>query len=275
MDRGLRDCFARCTRAKTSGRGRNGRRRCSAASRRRSIARAASSRTRCCSTSTCSGSPASQWQQARAARRTASRLFGDLPFMVDGDSADVWARQHQFRLDVSVGVPPDAFSATGQDWGMPRLPLGRDRRGRLPLAARARAAQRRSLRRLPRRSSRRLLSHLRPPEGRRRGVLHAGRRAGAARARRDACSRCFAAPARRSSPRISAPCPTSCARRSRGSACPGFRVFRWERRLARRRDSRSAIRRTTRRCRSRRRARTTPNRSPSGGTPRRRPSGGR
>jgi 4-alpha-glucanotransferase len=39
--------------------------------------------------------------------------------MVDGDSADVWARQDQFYLDVSLGVPPDAFSDTGQDWGMP------------------------------------------------------------------------------------------------------------------------------------------------------------
>jgi 4-alpha-glucanotransferase len=39
--------------------------------------------------------------------------------MVDGDSADVWARQHQFHLDVSLGAPPDAFSATGQNWGMP------------------------------------------------------------------------------------------------------------------------------------------------------------
>ena len=46
-------------------------------------------------------------------------LFGDLPFMVSGDSADVWARQDEFRLDASVGVPPDAFSATGQDWGLP------------------------------------------------------------------------------------------------------------------------------------------------------------
>ena len=46
-------------------------------------------------------------------------LFGDLPFMVSGDSADVWARQDEFRLDASVGVPPDAFSETGQDWGMP------------------------------------------------------------------------------------------------------------------------------------------------------------
>ena len=39
--------------------------------------------------------------------------------MVDGDSADVWARQDQFHLDASVGAPPDAFSATGQNWGMP------------------------------------------------------------------------------------------------------------------------------------------------------------
>ena len=59
-----------------------------------------------------------QWQQARQ-RAHGVQLFGDLPFMVDGDSADVWARQHQFRLDASLGVPPDAFSASGQDWGMP------------------------------------------------------------------------------------------------------------------------------------------------------------
>ena len=63
---------------------------------------------------------ATEWQQARASARSRGvALFGDLPFMVDGDSADVWAHQHQFRLDASVGVPPDAFSATGQDWGMP------------------------------------------------------------------------------------------------------------------------------------------------------------
>jgi 4-alpha-glucanotransferase len=61
-----------------------------------------------------------QWQEARAgAAAHGVSLFGDLPFMVDGDSADVWARQGQFRLDVSVGAPPDAFSVTGQDWGMP------------------------------------------------------------------------------------------------------------------------------------------------------------
>ncbi|MEP7309979.1 MAG: 4-alpha-glucanotransferase [Acidobacteriota bacterium] len=59
-----------------------------------------------------------QWQQARSTLHGV-QLFGDLPFMVDTDSADVWARQDQFRLDLSLGAPPDAFSATGQDWGMP------------------------------------------------------------------------------------------------------------------------------------------------------------
>ncbi len=67
-----------------------------------------------------------QWQldlQWHSARRAASvegvSLAGDLPFMVATDSADVWGRQHDFRLDARVGVPPDAFSATGQDWGLP------------------------------------------------------------------------------------------------------------------------------------------------------------
>ncbi len=59
-----------------------------------------------------------QWQRARHACGRVG-IFGDFPFMVSGDSADVWARQHEFRLDASVGVPPDAFSKTGQDWGLP------------------------------------------------------------------------------------------------------------------------------------------------------------
>ena len=74
----------------------------------------------CCSTSTCSGWPTrSGERRAPRPRHNGVALFGDLPFMVDGDSADVWARQDEFRLDVSIGAPPDAFSATGQDWGMP------------------------------------------------------------------------------------------------------------------------------------------------------------
>ena len=58
-----------------------------------------------------------QWQAARTAAGV--RVFGDLPFMVSGDSPDVWARKNEFILDATVGVPPDAFSETGQDWGLP------------------------------------------------------------------------------------------------------------------------------------------------------------
>jgi 4-alpha-glucanotransferase len=61
-----------------------------------------------------------QWHAARrGANAVGVELAGDIPFMVAGDSADVWARRDDFRLDARVGVPPDAFSATGQDWGLP------------------------------------------------------------------------------------------------------------------------------------------------------------
>jgi 4-alpha-glucanotransferase len=61
-----------------------------------------------------------QWHAARRAVVAAGAdLMGDLPFMVATDSADVWARPFDFRLDARAGVPPDAFSADGQDWGLP------------------------------------------------------------------------------------------------------------------------------------------------------------
>ena len=61
-----------------------------------------------------------QWTAARAAAgRLGVALGGDLPFGVAVDSADVWARPDEFRLDASVGAPPDAFNSEGQDWGLP------------------------------------------------------------------------------------------------------------------------------------------------------------
>ncbi|HTT70215.1 MAG TPA: 4-alpha-glucanotransferase, partial [Anaeromyxobacteraceae bacterium] len=61
-----------------------------------------------------------QWHAARRACHEAGvALMGDLPFMVAGDSADVWSRPFDFRLDARVGVPPDQYSETGQDWGLP------------------------------------------------------------------------------------------------------------------------------------------------------------
>jgi 4-alpha-glucanotransferase len=61
-----------------------------------------------------------QWERARdECDALGVAILGDFPFMVSGDSADVWSRQEEFRIDASVGVPPDAFSETGQDWGLP------------------------------------------------------------------------------------------------------------------------------------------------------------
>jgi 4-alpha-glucanotransferase len=53
------------------------------------------------------------------------RIVGDMPIFVAHNSADVWAKPQLFKLkdDGSpafvAGVPPDAFSETGQRWGNP------------------------------------------------------------------------------------------------------------------------------------------------------------
>ena len=67
-----------------------------------------------------------QWcihRQWTAARKRASELgikmLGDLPFMVNQESSDVWTRRKEFDIDREVGAPPDAFSETGQRWGLP------------------------------------------------------------------------------------------------------------------------------------------------------------
>ncbi|PIE05068.1 MAG: 4-alpha-glucanotransferase [Spirochaetales bacterium] len=46
-------------------------------------------------------------------------LKGDIPILINADSADVWAERDNFRLDFRAGAPPDALSADGQNWGFP------------------------------------------------------------------------------------------------------------------------------------------------------------
>lgn len=69
------------------------------------------------------------YEQWRGLRRYCTersiRVVGDIAIFVDYDSADVWAHRDLWRLkpdlqpEVVSGVPPDAFSATGQRWGNP------------------------------------------------------------------------------------------------------------------------------------------------------------
>lgn len=46
-------------------------------------------------------------------------LISDLAVGVDPGGADAWADQDLLALDARIGAPPDDFSATGQDWGLP------------------------------------------------------------------------------------------------------------------------------------------------------------
>ena len=46
-------------------------------------------------------------------------LMGDIPILIDRDSADVWLHRNLFKMDVSAGAPPDMFNTNGQNWGFP------------------------------------------------------------------------------------------------------------------------------------------------------------
>lgn len=61
-----------------------------------------------------------QWHDAREKlREMGVVLMGDMPFIIGGESSDIWAHREQFRIDLSLGAPPDDFSADGQSWGLP------------------------------------------------------------------------------------------------------------------------------------------------------------
>ncbi|MET9758031.1 4-alpha-glucanotransferase [Streptomyces sp. NPDC006372] len=64
----------------------------------------------------------SQLTAAQRAGRDAGMPVGivhDLAVGVHPAGADAWAQQEYFAAGMSVGAPPDAFNARGQDWGLP------------------------------------------------------------------------------------------------------------------------------------------------------------
>ncbi len=61
-----------------------------------------------------------QWQQVRQLAKSQGVLVcGDEPFIIGQDSSDCWANPKALRRDARLGVPPDEFTADGQDWGLP------------------------------------------------------------------------------------------------------------------------------------------------------------
>lgn len=68
----------------------------------------------------------SQWKKLKSyANSKGIKIIGDLPIYVAYDSADVMGNPKLFELDLNgrpvnvAGVPPDAFSPSGQLWGNP------------------------------------------------------------------------------------------------------------------------------------------------------------
>lgn len=46
-------------------------------------------------------------------------LKGDIPILINRQSADVWLNRPIFDLQFCAGAPPDAYSEVGQNWGFP------------------------------------------------------------------------------------------------------------------------------------------------------------
>ena len=100
--------------------GRNGPATSRAASRRRSRRRAATSRRASINIRYFQFLAHQQWKSIRDyARERGVFIGGDLAFSPGRDSDVVWAHQESFDLTRSIGTPPDAFSETGQRWGLP------------------------------------------------------------------------------------------------------------------------------------------------------------
>jgi (1->4)-alpha-D-glucan 1-alpha-D-glucosylmutase len=71
-----------------------------------------------------------QWQTDRQLATVSGRafelrlgvgLYGDLAVSVDRGGAETWSNQDLYALGASVGAPPDDFSLTGQNWGLPPM----------------------------------------------------------------------------------------------------------------------------------------------------------
>ena len=61
---------------------------------------------------------------AAHARRSGVVLKGDIPIGISRCSVEAWTEPHYFNLRGSAGAPPDAFSLTGQNWGLSHVQLG-------------------------------------------------------------------------------------------------------------------------------------------------------
>lgn len=58
-------------------------------------------------------------QAAKAIQDMGLLLKGDIPILMNEDSADVWAHSEFFNRDLSAGAPPEPLNPLGQNWQFP------------------------------------------------------------------------------------------------------------------------------------------------------------
>ncbi|MBA3816224.1 MAG: 4-alpha-glucanotransferase [Parachlamydiaceae bacterium] len=63
------------------------------------------------------------FQQIEEVRQFATEnnifLKGDIPILINKESADVWLNRKLFLMQYTAGAPPDMYSKEGQNWGFP------------------------------------------------------------------------------------------------------------------------------------------------------------
>ena len=73
-------------------------------------------------------------KQVAHANKMKIGLYLDLAVGCDGSGVDVWSDQHLYVAGASIGAPPDAMNALGQNWGLtPMNPVALKAKGYLPL----------------------------------------------------------------------------------------------------------------------------------------------
>jgi len=64
-------------------------------------------------------------QQLTAAKKALTdmglHLMGDIPILLNSDSAELWTHQDLFDPILTVGAPPDPLAPEGQSWGFPMI----------------------------------------------------------------------------------------------------------------------------------------------------------
>ncbi len=166
----------------------------------------------------------------KAAEEAKVFLKGDIPILINRDSADVWQRRELFSLKFAAGAPPDMYSEEGQYWGFPLYNWNAPKRW-LSMVERAAQCSGKLLPHLPPRSHRWFFQNMGDSRWQesKRGLFYPRRPKSPDPARREDLARALPKPhaANRRRPGAVPPSVRDCMKRL---GIAGTKVMRWERR---------------------------------------------